>query len=170
MSSAGSGVATSLLALALVAIPATARPARADDVTGFYRLVSIDNTRPDGSVVPQYGPNPKGSLSLDRSGRYLLFIRRAELPKFATPNTREGTPQENKAVIRGSIAHTGTYIVNEADKSITFRIETSTFPNQDGTEQKRPFTLTGNELKYIVATPSVGSGVATLVWRRVRAD
>jgi len=36
-----------------------------NDVAGFYRLVAIDNVRPNGEVVQQYGPNPKGALSLD---------------------------------------------------------------------------------------------------------
>ena len=140
----------------------------AKELTGFYKLVSIDNTRPDGRVVAQYGLNPKGSLALGANGRYVLFIRRSELPTFATDNVREGTAQENRAIVRGSIAHTGTYEVDAKEQSITFHIEASTFPNQDGATQKRQFTLESDDLKYVVTTPSVGSGIATLVWRRTR--
>jgi hypothetical protein len=35
-------------------------------------------------------------------------------------------------------------------EAITFHIQTSTYPNWDGMDQKRPFTLSGDELKYTV--------------------
>ena len=50
---------------------------------------------------------------------------------------------------QGTIAHFGRYSVNEADKTIILHIETSTFPNWNGVEQKRPFTLTGDELRWL---------------------
>ena len=74
----------------------------------------------------------------------------------------EGTPEENKAVVQGSISHFGRYTVNDADKTITFHIETSTFPNWNGTEQKRPFTVTGDELKWTTAASSGGSAEVVL--------
>ena len=137
-------------------------------IVGFYALVSIDNIRPDGRVVPQYGPNPKGALSLDSSGRYILMVRRSDLEKFASSNIREATALENRMAVRGSLAHTGTYTVDQAEKSITLRVEASTFPNLDGTEITRPFTRTQNELTYVMSAPSVGTGSARLVWRRIR--
>jgi hypothetical protein len=48
----------------------------------------------------------------------------------------KSTPEENKAIMEGSIAYFGTYTVDEAAKTISMRVETSTFPNQVGTEQK----------------------------------
>jgi hypothetical protein len=53
------------------------------------------------------------------------------------------------------------------DKIITFKIETSTFPNWDGIEQKRPFTITGDELQYTVPAQS-GGGTGTVVWKRAK--
>jgi hypothetical protein len=79
----------------------------------------------------------------------------------------EGTPEENKAVVQASIAHFGRYTVDEANKTISFHIETSTFPNWNGTEQKRPFTLTGDELVW--RTPaSTGGGTAEVVLKRAK--
>src|SRR6266850_2415597 len=109
---------------------------------------TIDDVRPSGEVVQQYGPNPKGALSLDPSGRYVLFVRRAQLTNFEAPNIREGSAQENRAVVRGSLAHSGTYTIDGSAKTITLRVEASTFPNLDGTEIKRPFTLVENDLTY----------------------
>src|SRR3974390_3684414 len=36
-------------------------------------------------------------------------------------------------------------VINEVDKTILFKIETSTYPNFNGSEQKRGFTLVGDE-------------------------
>jgi hypothetical protein len=69
--------------------------------------------------------------------------------------------------VSGSIAHFGTYVVNEGDKTLVFRIESATFPNWDKTEQKRAMSLTGDDLSYKVATAS-GGGSATVTWKRAK--
>ena len=66
----------------------------------------------------------------------------------------------------GAIAHFGSYVVDET--TLTFHIATSTYPNWDGTEQKRAFKLAGDTLSYTVGDASVGGGAATLVWRRTK--
>jgi Lipocalin-like domain len=104
---------------------------------------------------------------VDADGHYVLVIARADLPKVASNNRTTATPEENKAIVQGSGAHFGTVSVNAADKTITFKIETSLFPNWDGTEQKRPFTVTGDELTYTVPAAS-GGGIATVVWKRAK--
>ncbi len=138
-----------------------------DQVVGTWTYVSVDVVRPDGSRVPLYGPNPQGAASFDNNGHYLLLTERAGLPKFASNDRAKGSPEENKAVVAGSIAHFGRYTINEAEKTITFHIETSTFPNWNGTEQKRPFTVSRDELKW--KTPaSSGGGTAEVVLKRAR--
>lgn len=138
-----------------------------EQLVGTWTYVSVDIVRPDGNRVPLFGPNPKGLAIFDSNGRYLLLTSRAGQPKFASSNRMEGTPEENKAVVQGSIAHFGRYTVNEADKTITFHMETSTFPNWNGVEQKRPITITGDELTW--RTPaSTGGGTAEVVLKRAK--
>ena len=91
----------------------------------------------------------------------------ANLPKFASSNRATGSADENKAVVGGSLTHFGTYVVNEADKSLTYRIESATFPNWDKTDQKRSFVITGDELKYTVPAGSAG-GTGTVTWKRAK--
>ena len=55
-------------------------------------------TRPTHSVH-----NPKGILIVDANGRYVIAIARAGLPKVASNNRTTGTPEENKAIVRGSL-------------------------------------------------------------------
>jgi hypothetical protein len=133
-----------------------------EQLVGTWAYVSVDTVRQDGSRVPMYGPNPQGLAVFDSNGHYILMTARSGQPKFASNNRTEGTPEEYKAVVHGSIAHFGRYTVNEADKTITFQIETSTFPNWNGAEQKRPFTLTGDELKWTTAGSSGGSAEVVL--------
>lgn len=140
----------------------------AKDLVGSYTLVTAENVKPDGSKTPLFGATPRGYLVLDGTGRYVLAVTRGGIPKFASSNRQTGTPDENRFVVQGTIAHFGKYTVDQEDKSIVFHIENSTFPNWEGTQQKRAFSLSGDELRYTVPVASTGAGSAELVWRRAR--
>ena len=134
--------------------PSTALSQSANDVVGTWTLISSIVVQ-DGKEIDQFGPDAKGMMSLDAGGRFMLTIIGAGLPKFASNNRASGTPEESKAVVGRSIAVFGTYSINVADKIITFRLETATFPNWNGTEQKRSLvTFSQNELKYTSASAS----------------
>ena|ERR1700676_199711 len=137
----------------------------AEDLVGTWQLVSnvIDQ---GGKKIDQFGPNPHGILSFESSGRYALVIVRDSLPKFVSNGRANGTPEENKAVVQGSIAHFGTYGVR--DNSIVFNVEYSTFPNWDGGVQQRPFTLKGDEMSFFVAAASLGGGSSQVAWKRLK--
>ena len=155
-----------LLFLGVVLSAGDAFAQTAKDLAGTWTLVSTV-TEQGGNKTDTFGPNPKGILTVDTNGRYVLAIARADLPKVASNNRTTATPEENKAIVGGSLTHFGTIAVNAADKTITFKIETATFPNWDGTEQQRPFTLTGDELQYTVPAAS-GGGTGTTVWKRAK--
>jgi hypothetical protein len=143
----------------------TALAQSAPDVIGTWTLVS-SVTEKDGTKTDQFGPGAKGMLTLDGGGHFMLSIIGPNLPKFASSNRAAGTPEENGAVVSKSIAMIGTYSVNSAEKTLTFKVDSATFPNWNGTEQKRLLSPSGkNELKYITPTASSG-GVGTVTWRR----
>jgi hypothetical protein len=122
----------------------------------------------DGKKTDQFGPGARGMMSLDGGGRFMLTIIGADLPKFSSGNRATGSPEENRAVVGKSIGMLGTYSVNLAEKSLTFSVETSTFPNWNATQQKRSIVaLTGDELKYLTAQAS-GGGTATVTWKRAK--
>ncbi|HXM28416.1 MAG TPA: lipocalin-like domain-containing protein [Chthoniobacterales bacterium] len=79
-----------------------------------------------------------------------------------------GTPEENKTVVQGSTAYFGTYSVSDTDKTFTIHIEGTMFRKWIGTDQKRPFTISGDELKWTTPTTSLGSGTALDVWKRAK--
>ncbi|MBS0465604.1 MAG: lipocalin-like domain-containing protein [Proteobacteria bacterium] len=156
-----------LVGLALSWGGAIAQPALKDQIVGTWTYVAVDMIHPDGTRTPLYGPSPRGQASFDGNGRYVLMVARAGQARFASTDRTKGTPEENQAVVQGSIAHFGRYTVDEANKTITFHIETSTFPNWNRTEQERPFTVTGDEFTW--RTPaSTGGGVSEVVLKRAQ--
>jgi hypothetical protein len=158
-------------ALLLAGLAAPVRDAAAQgakSLVGTWTIVSADNIDASGKKTPFFGPNPRGSLIFTSNGRYSLWLGAASLPKIASNNRAKGTAEENQAVVAGSIAHFGKYTVDEKDKSFTFHVETSTYPNWDGTTQKRAFTVSGSELKYTNPVASAGGGRVDLVMKRVK--
>jgi hypothetical protein len=144
----------------------TALAQEAKDFAGTWTLVSAI-TEKDGTKSDIFGPNAKGILVFDTGGRYVIAFTSATLPKFASNNRALGTPDENKAIVGGSLAHFGTYTVNEPSKMFAFHVESATFPNWNGTDQERAFAITGDELKYTDPRASAG-GVGTIVWKRAK--
>src|SRR4051794_35349758 len=86
-----------------VAAPGVAMAQPAKDIVGTWVLVSAETTNPNGSKAPTFGANPKGVIVFGSEGRFTYVFSRSDLPKFASNNRGTGTPEENKAVVQGSI-------------------------------------------------------------------
>ncbi len=163
----GPTMSATLVSLIVLVSSVTASAQGSGDIVGTWTLVS-SVTEKDGVRTDQFGTGAKGMLILDASGHFMLTIIGPDLPKFASNNRAGGTADENKAVVSKSIAMIGTYSVSSIDNTLAFRVDSSTFPNWNGSEQKR-LLASGNrdELKYITPTASSG-GVGTVTWQRVK--
>jgi len=138
-------------------------------LVGAWTFVSADSVRNDGSKVAVFGSNPKGILIFTGDGHFALVQMRADIPKLASNSRDQGSPEEYKAIVQGSIAYFGTYSLNEAEKVITVQLEGSTFANLiGGGGQKRILTtLTTDELKF--ENPRTPSGASLEVaWKRAK--
>jgi hypothetical protein len=137
------------------------------DLRGTWTLVSSIAEK-DGNKTEQFGHGAKGMLSLDANGHFMLTIIGPGLPKFAGNSRTAGTAEENKAVVSKSIGMIGSYSVSPDNKTLTFKVESATFPNWNGTEQKRLIVAASrDELRYITPTASSG-GVGTVTWQRAK--
>jgi hypothetical protein len=96
------------------------------------------------------------------------MVTSGDLPKFASNNRAAGTPEENKAVVQGSIAYFGTITANEADKTYTQHYEVCTFPNWIGVERKSTYTINGDELIATTSGSSVGEGTVRVVYKHTK--
>ncbi len=160
--------AVALLGFAGAAMNAVAQqPSLDEQLIGSWMIVSATTTRPDGTKVDTFGPDPKGLQIFERGGRTSAIIVGSNLPKFASNNRATGTADENKAVIQRSVAFFGPYTFNKADQSITFQVEGSTFPNWEGTTQKRFIAISGNDLTITIPAGSAG-GTGESRWKRVK--
>lgn len=160
-----SAVAWPTLAIAILSSPVAAQ--NATELVGTWSLVSSVTER-DGVITDQFGAGAKGMLVLDGTGHFMLTIIGPDLPKFSSNNRASGTPDENKAVVSKSIAMIGDYSVSASDRTLTFKVNSATFPNWNGTEQKRLLSaLKSDVLKYVTPTASSG-GIGTVTWRRVK--
>jgi hypothetical protein len=139
----------------------------AQQIQGNWILVSVTNEQ-DGKKTELYGPKPRGSIMLAPDGRFSLILMRASLPKFAANNRAQGTAAENQAVVQGSLAEFGTYFVaSEPEHLVIWRIQGGTFPNWDGTDQKRILMVSGDELRVENPAGSTG-GRNYLVFKRAK--
>ena len=152
--------------LAADAALAQATKDAAKDIIGMWSLVSVTVDR-DGNKSEPFGSKPKGVLAFDRSGHFSLVITRADLPKIASNNRTMGTADENKAIVRGTVAYFGTYTISEADRMFVVHVEGATFPNWVGTDQKRIFAINGDQLRWTNSNRSGGEGTALVIWKRM---
>jgi hypothetical protein len=165
------GISALVVGLAMLPGGASAQQKSMKDLlVGSWTLLLADDIKEDGTHVPGFGPNPDGSLIFTADGHYSLQIIRYARPAFAAKDPLKGTADENKAAIQGMISHFGTYTVDEANKTVTFRVAASSFPNWDATTQKREVTAIGDEvLMYNTPAPSTSGYVrAELAWKKAK--
>jgi hypothetical protein len=158
------------LGLILLSAPASGQDKPlAQQLLGAWTLVASYQERPDGTRFDTFGPNPKGIMIFDPSGRMSLQMARSDRPKFSSNNRLTGTPEENKAAVQGLLSYFGRYEVQENEGAVLITVDASSFPNQDGTTQKRPVQISGDDLRWTNPVPSRGEfSAAYIVWRRAR--
>jgi hypothetical protein len=138
-----------------------------DQLVGSWTVVSFDSFDASGTKVPNMeGRDLKGLLVLADNGRMSVQLI-TDFPKLASKDRMKTTPAEDKAIAHGVLSYFGTYTVSEADKTINYIIERSSFSNQVGTPTKRVATLTGDELKLDNPGRQAGGRTVT-VWRRAK--
>jgi hypothetical protein len=137
-----------------------------EQLVGTWMLMLTSTKLPDGS--PAWGSNPIGLLIFTNNGIYSSQLMRSDRPKFASNSRVQGTPEENKAAVHGSIASFGTYTVDEANKTFTVRFLGNTFPNREGTEETWPVVINGDELRITHPSTSVGGPPSHLIYQRVK--
>ena len=137
-----------------------------DQLAGTWTLLSWEQKKSDGTKIERYGAAPQGVAFFDAGGRYIITVMRPDRIKYASNALWQGTPEENKETADGTITYFGTYSANEADSSIAIRVEGSSFPNWNGTEQKRFVAIAGDQLTLTVRPPA--GDVVDVIWKRAK--
>jgi hypothetical protein len=160
---------SAITALGLAFLPGSAiaqTKSLKDQLVGTWTAVSWEQDVANGPKLQRFGANPKGVTVFDANGRVFSMYARPDLPKIASKDPSTPTPEEAKAIVSGSIGYFGTYMVDEATKVITLKLEASSFPNQVGTDQKRTITsISATELK-LQNTAVISGGQISYVFKR----
>jgi len=141
-----------------------------DRLVGTWTYESVVVERTDGTRVAPFGSDPKGFITLSADGRYSLQLMRPDIPKIASKDRLSGTAEENRAVAQGVVSQFGTYSVNEAEGTLTLHVETSSFPNENGTDHERIITsISADKLQWTNPTPTT-PGIVYSTLRRAKAS
>jgi hypothetical protein len=112
-------------------------------IAGAWQLESRTVTQANGATLldPVLGQQPVGRLFYDASGHMMLqMMRQGRAQAISVPSN----PPEakNPRVVLGYDAYFGTFTVNEAEGTITHRVEGSLFPKISEKTSRRSTRLT----------------------------
>jgi hypothetical protein len=139
-------------------------------LVGTWTFVIAEITSADGKKTLPFGDQPRGMLIFTADGHFSQVHVAGDLPKIASNNRLAGTAEDNKAIVHGSLALFGTYTVDEEKKTLTFKIEGSTYPNLAGVAQTRTIDLlTDDEFRNTnPAASRDGPAIAANIYRRAK--
>ena len=141
-----------------------------EQLLGTWTLVSWTQLVGDVEEPGLLGRDPVGQFMFAPDGHMCFSAMRRTRSNLAGSGPQAGTPEEKAAAYDGYVGYCGRYDVSEEERSVTFRLELSSFPNWTGTTQKRFVEVTGTRLR--VNTPPIPvrgkQMVTTVVWERAK--
>ena len=135
------------------------------DLAGTWTLVAVERGGADGAWISQ--PLPRGVLILDAGGHAFELAESGRRMPYAAS---QATPAEAHAVYNNYSGFWGSYKVDAASATITYKPEGAVSPNAMGQDVVRTFTRTSDRL-VITATPNEPDGLGGMrwTWERVPA-
>jgi len=127
-------------------------------VTGAWTLVSGSENYPDGK---KNTPWATGSMILDSTGHISFFLVGKDQPT-TSPSVR--TP------VGPFVAYYGNYTVDEANNTVTYKIEQAASPIQKGTTRVQKVTFSGDTMTWTGSEIKTPEGTMTPVneWKKAK--
>ena len=149
----------------VLAAPAAVMAQTAKDLVGTWKNTANVTVGADGKRTDVFGPHGTGMAIFGADRRFVIVNHDPDTAKFAGNNRAKGTDGENKAAVAGGIGLYGTYAVS--GKTITMKVDGSTYPNWTGTEQKRDIVkFAPGEFTWGLQNSLGGRGEVT--WNKMR--
>ena len=158
--------ASMIAAIALIGSAPAAEKTTKAQLIGSWTLVATENTLPNGTRFNPF-ENGSGMAVFDRTGHFSWILLRGDIPKIASGNRTQSTPEELKAVALGTLAYFGTYSLDEKTSTLTLHVQSSSFANYTGQDQKRVISVKGDEFTTMNAAGASG-GSAIVRWKRLK--
>src|SRR5208282_2111447 len=113
----------------------TAEQIMTSQVTGVWRLRSAARTA-HGSTSDWFGAHPDGLLIFTDDLHFTEAVTQTDLPPAASGDRLSATPQENRALARGTLGSYGTYTAGDDGSLAGQHILGSTFPDWNNTTRR----------------------------------
>lgn len=158
-----------LMSIVLFAITVTAESNLPEQAfLGSWRLETFERKMATGDITYPYGKHPVGQLSYDAQGRMSALIMGPDRTRFKADTPSPGTPEEKAAAFDSFIAYAGTYRVDETSHTIFHKVEIASYPNMEGSEQRRTYSFADGKLTLAFNGSGNASGprgsISRLVW------
>jgi hypothetical protein len=116
-------VVVALLCAGILISPVPAVAQTAKDLAGAWAWVSVETTRADGAAFRSESERPCG---FDGNGGFAYLLSRPDRAKFGGNSREDGTPEENKATVQGTLVRRAP--TPFSGNVLTFKVEASTYP------------------------------------------
>ena len=134
---------------------------------GVWKLVRCERKYPDGRIEYPYGEKPTGRITYDKAGRMSAQLMKPGRPSTVGPGVNlasgNASTDEIREAVRGFASYFGTFDVDEATHTVIHHVEASLVPSWVGTDLKRSYRFTGNQM---VLTAASATSVLELLWQR----
>lgn len=144
-------------------IAAAAASLSADTLQGRWKLVAAEDIRADGSVARlPWGRHPVGSIVVEGGACYVQIMS-SDTPAFT--GTTPVNEQMKASLLSSYIAYSGPCTFNDAEGTVSLKVDGAWRPDYVGTDQKRYFRFENGKLLFGTAPNSVRLGTETLTRR-----
>jgi hypothetical protein len=138
-----------------------------EQLVGGWTLVSVVNTRPDGTTFDPTDGKGTGLMTFDGMSNFSFQNIRSDIPKLASNNRQQGTPDEFKSMAQGVLSYFGTYSLDDTGKILTQHVQSSSFPNFNGADRKWSIAISDDDL-ILGSQVAASGGSNELKWKRVK--
>lgn len=148
------GLAAAALMALISGTAAQAQQKSAKDlIAGTWTLLIADNLTSEGSRSPGFGPLPDGTAKFGADGKYSVEIK---------PSVSGHEP----------LRYSGSYALDDAEKTLSLKIEKSSLPNWRATTQSGTMEfVNGDHLGWTTSVPFVASADfkgGEMIWVRAK--
>ncbi len=139
-----------------------------NNVTGTWSLISgyLDN---HGTHIDILGPHPAGMLVFTEDLHFMVIVHNPDIPKFASGDRANATPEEYKTAVTNSLGVYGAYTVDENGDFGEEHVLGSTFQNMNGHTRGKDEIAVRVEGDRLMETQKIADGIAVhLDWERAK--
>ena len=139
-----------------------------NNVAGTWNLISgyLDN---HGTHMDILGQHPAGMLVFTEDLHFIVIVHNPDIPKFASGDRANATPEEYKTAVTNSLGVYGTYTVDETGDFGEEHVLGSTFQNMNGHTRGKNEISVKVEGNRLMEFQKIADGIGVhLDWERAK--